>query len=716
MDDAACTLQAALRGLSLAEMSSEEEWRISNAYCQREWWNTIQVLTTFKEKSRVFEQALGYVPGSYKIWHHYLEDARAYVRDSNPTPEWYQHANALHERALGVQYSRPRIWIEYLEFLIEQGQITKTRRTFDQALQQLPITQHDLVWDVVLGWAADLPVKEVTRQLYLRYMPSHPGFLPQYLDFLEKKGFYAEVTSRLFSMLQEPGTDLALWENLCQIVAEHPTEIELDCEAVLKEALEKSSLEAGKVWQLQAEAQIRKGDLEGARSVYEEAVDSVTTMRDFGLVFAAYSQFEEELLLEAGEESEELEEQIGRVERLTYIREEWVSNVRLRINPNDVQEWEQRVQLFKDDTAKMLETYAQAVSVVDPGKASKPQFLWIHMARLYDKANDLDNCRQVLWRAVNSKFKKPEHHAAIWIEWVELELVNRHYDDALKIVRWATSNKEGGNKDSLKLWQLRADLEESLGTVESTKAAYKKLLDLKLATPHTILNFAAYLQAHNYFEEAFRAYERGVNTFAWPHAYDLWVAYLTSFTLRYGSSKLERARELFEQVLTVAPKAQIKLFYFLYAQLEEEYGLINHAIEVYDKALRDVPDNEKLEVFNVYMQKAVDFFGIGKTRALYEEAYSLLTEPRDIIEAGLKFAQIERKLGEIDRCRALYGYLADYSNPRHPEDEKYWKAWNEFEIYHGNRETYSEMMRTKRTVITKYSSGSFLHELDNPVA
>jgi len=695
---------------------SEEEWAITNAYSQREWWDTIQVITSFKDKSRVFEQALGYVPGSYKLWHHYLEAARAYVRESNPKPEWFEIVNQLHERALKFQFSRPRIWIEYLEFLIEQGFVTKTRRTFDRALKQVPITQHDLLWDVILHWAKELTIREVTRQLYLRYLPIHSDFLPKYLDFLEEKGYYAELTTRLYAILQEPDSDQNTWLRLCEIVAEHPSEVGLNPEQILKEALEKSKLEPGKVWQLIAEYKIRLGDLEAARDTYEEAIDSISSMRDFGLIFAAYSQFEEELLTEAQEDPEELEEQIARVERLTSIREEWVSNVRLRINPNDVLEWEKRVKFFKGDTLKQLETYAQAVSVVDPAMASKPYLLWIHFARLYERENDLDNCRQVLWKAVNSKFKKSEHHAAVWIEWVEIELARHMYDDALKVVRWATSKKEGSNKDSLKLWQLRTDLEESLGNVDSTRAAYKKLLDSRLATPQTILNYSEFLKQHSYFEEAFRAYERGVNVFSWPHAYDLWVAYLASFTARYGSSKLERARELYEQVLNVTPKAQIKLFYYMYAKLEEDFGLINHAIEIYDKALRDVPDNQKLEVFNVYMQKAVDFFGIGKTRKLYEEAYGLLTEPRDIIEAGLKFAKIERKLGEIDRCRSLYSYLADYSNPRHPEDEKYWKAWNEFEIYHGNKDTYSEMMRTKRTIITKYSTGSFLHELDNPVS
>ena len=47
---------------------------------------------------------------------------------------------------------------------------------------------------------------------------------------------------------------------------------------------------------------------------------------------------------------------------------------------------------------------------------------------------------------------------------------------------------------SLKLWTFYCDLEESLGTLESTKAVYDSIMDLKLATPQSVLNYAAFLQ------------------------------------------------------------------------------------------------------------------------------------------------------------------------------------------------------------------------------
>lgn len=54
---------------------------------------------------------------------------------------------------------------------------------------------------------------------------------------------------------------------------------------------------------------------------------------------------------------------------------------------------------------------------------------------------------------------------------------------------------------SSKLWSLYVDLEESLGTLESTREAYERMLDLKIATPQIILNYAQLLEENSYFED-----------------------------------------------------------------------------------------------------------------------------------------------------------------------------------------------------------------------
>jgi pre-mRNA-splicing factor SYF1 len=78
-----------------------------------------------------------------------------------------------------------------------------------------------------------------------------------------------------------------------------------------------------------------------------------------------------------------------------------------------------------------------------------------------------------------------------------------------------------------------ADLTESIGTFEDTKAVYEKILELRIATPAVVINFAHYLEENKYFEESFKAYEKGVAMFDFPYSLDIWLCYLTKFADRY---------------------------------------------------------------------------------------------------------------------------------------------------------------------------------------
>ena len=71
---------------------------------------------------------------------------------------------------------------------------------------------------------------------------------------------------------------------------------------------------------------------------------------------------------------------------------------------------------------------------------------------------------------------------------------------------------------------------------------------------------------------------------------------------------------------------------------------------------------------------------------------------------GLRFAKMERKLGEIERARAIYQHMSQFCNPRIREnEEQFWSIWEKFEVYHGNEDTYSDYMRAKRTVELRFS-------------
>ena len=67
----------------------------------------------------------------------------------------------------------------------------------------------------------------------------------------------------------------------------------------------------------------------------------------------------------------------------------------------------------------------------------------------------------------------------------------------------------------------------------------------------------------------------------------------------------------------------------------------------------------------------------------------------------MRYSELERALGEIDRARGVYSHAAQISDPR--VCQEFWETWKEFEVKHGNEDTFREMLRIKRSVQAKYN-------------
>ncbi|CAN0465093.1 unnamed protein product, partial [Ectocarpus sp. 12 AP-2014] len=220
-----------------------------------------------------------------------------------------------------------------------------------------------------------------------------------------------------------------------------------------------------------------------------------------------------------------------------------------------------------------------------------------------------------------------------------------------------------------------------------------------------VLNFASFLEENKYFEDAFRVYEKGVSMFSFPNVKPIWIRYLERFVERYGGSKLERARDLFEQAVEKVPEKDAGDLYIRYAKLEETHGLMRHAASVLDRACAAVEESERLDMFRLYVAKVESWYGVTQTRQVYEKAIKDLNE-EGAREMCMSFAAVEQKLGEIDRARAVWTYGSQFADPRRAEP--YWQAWHEFEVAHGNEETFREMLRTKLSVQMSFSQVNYM--------
>ncbi|KAF0988433.1 hypothetical protein HZS_8131 [Henneguya salminicola] len=687
----------------------------------------------------IYERALKQLPGSYKLWNAYLKLRRHYVREKCVTDAAYVLANKAHENALVFMNKMPRIWIEYCKFLTFQRFITKTRRILDSALRSLPITQHSRIWPLYIDFLKLHHIPDTGVLVFRRYMKLQPENIEEFIDYLVKYQRIDEAVQLLLSIVNKPEfvskkgkSNHQLWFELCELICKNPEKVKsVKIAEIIKNGLKNFTDGLGQLWCSLADYYIRCGLFEKARDIYEEGMETVLTVKDFGHVFDVYSQFMDSTIclkiqqMEKGVLSEvDLEMAMERYEDLMDRRSLLLNSVLLRQNMHNVNEWIKRAQFYDGKPAEIIRTFTEAVQTVDPKYAvGHPNQLWSEFAKFYEKNCQFSEARAVYEKGILAPFKHVEDLANLWCDYAEMELRNSNYKEALRVVRRATSvpprkihvdfhdekdNVQARVHKSIKLWSLYVDLEESFGNFETSKSAYSKVISMKIANPQMILNFTNYLESNHYYEESFKVYEQGVNLFKWPHVNEIWASYLCKFIDRYGSLKLERLRDLFEQCLKNCPPKYSFDYYVLYGRTEETYGLGRRALSVYDRACRNVPSDLQYMAFMIYINRAAEIYGITNVRDIFEKAVEVLND-NDARALGLEYCAVETKLGEIDRARAIYSYLSQISNPKVyifilcQDTEDFWKAWYDFEVGHGNEETFREMRRIKRSIEAKFS-------------
>ncbi|KAJ2849005.1 pre-mRNA-splicing factor syf1 [Coemansia brasiliensis] len=750
--------------ISDADLAFEEEV-LRNPYKLKGWLNyldhkkpTPQALTI------IYERALKALPGSYKLWRNYLLHRTNLMKGKNPFyfQRDFDKTLVCFERALLLLHKMPQIWLMYIRFIKRQPDVTKVRRVCDRALRSLAVTQHEQVWRVYVRFAEQVG-GEMARRVYERVIKVWPNRAKDFIEFCEQQAEWGwaarQLVQELDSPLRNPDEEQQQWMRLANILQRHAGELSeepWDVEQVIRDGIRRFAGEkqAGTLWTALAQWHIARGEMAQAQSVFEEAITQVRMVRDFAVVFDAYGEFLESVVtMEMERDVKEAaasgtlgnnirtELRLVQLERLMDRRALLANDVELRQNSNSVQAWLKRVELWKQrsldegrsdkarrSACEMIKaTFEEAVATVDAHKATQGTVsdLWLAFAQEFSEVKEK---RQILDRAVEAPVGSVRELEEIYKAYVETELRARNVDGALRVLAQATrppsslstsvaqaasrvnfnDEKVAASKrifKSQRLWSLLVDLNELQGAVAGVRSAYERMIELRIATPQTIVNYAAFLEEQGFFEDSFRAYERGIAAFGYPVAVEIWNVYLRKFMDRYGGSRIERARDLFEQALDKCPPKYARPIYVAYGMLEEMYGRTRRALSVYERATSGVGPKERLLMFRFYAAKTALLVGLAQTRAVYERGVEELGD-KEALQLALEFAQVERQLGEIDRARALFAYAAQLADPQ--VSPQLWDRWHSFEVVHGNEDTFKEMLRIKRSVQAKFSTDAQL--------
>ncbi|PWA02850.1 hypothetical protein BB558_000990 [Smittium angustum] len=684
----------------------------SDPYNLRFWLQYIEHKRT-KENNQalilIFERAVQALPGSFKLWKKHLEFRENCLQETkySENEREYEIVNFSYERSILYLHKMPRIWINYLSFLMKQPRITQTRRTFDRALRALAITQHNKIWKLFKEFAQN--VGGITEEKIMkRYVMIYPEKIEDLIEMYKKHKQYKKAAELMIKCLNNPDfnqivnlSEYEFWVGLADLITDYPGDmVEINADIVLREGINRYTDISGRLWTSLATFYIANERFEKARDVYEEAMEKVMTVRDFTVVFEAYTSFEENMLtgiMEDEATNSKGKENLGvidlrmeRFEDLMNRRPFLVSNVVLRQNPNLIDEWIKRIELYKGtgNEDDIVNCYEEAISTVNYKKAvGELSQIWIHYSEYYETLNRLDKARKVFERAVEKPFKTVAELAKIWCSFAEMEIRHEEFDNAEAILSRAVTPPKNvvlsqiNYKDehvspqkrifkSLMVWQMYVDLEESSDNVEKTKAAYDQIIHLRIATPQIIVNYAQFLRDKEYFEDA------------------------------YKGKKIERTRDIFEQALTSCPSNLSQPLFIMYGKFEEEFGQSRNALEIYKRACKAV--DSKFEMYKFYIAKTCELLGENSARNIYESAIETIPDEQQILLLCLDYAKMEIKLGEIDRTRALYGYASQFADPRVNHD--FWSTWHTFEVNYGNEDTFKEMLRVKRTVQTKFNT------------
>jgi hypothetical protein len=111
-------------------------------------------------------------------------------------------------------------------------------------------------------------------------------------------------------------------------------------------------------------------------------------------------------------------------------------------------------------------------------------------------------------------------------------------------------------------------------------------------------------------------------------------------------------------------------------------------------------------MFTIYIAKAAANYSLTATHPIYdsyERAMEVLSD-RQTAKMCLCFAALERKLGEIDRARAIYAHASQFCDPQ--TNPEFWAEWHTFEIDTGSEDTLRKMLRIKRSVQAQFNTES----------
>lgn len=347
-------------------------------------------------------------------------------------------------------------------------------------------------------------------------------------------------------------------------------------------------------------------------------------------------------------------------------------------------------------------------------------------------------------RGVFERFTIVHPEPRNWIKWSRFEEENGTSDLVREVFGMAIETLGDEFMDE-KLFIAYARFESKLKEYERARAIYKYALDRMPRSKSAILH-----KQYTTFEKQFGdregvedvvlskrrvMYEQEVSEN--PQSYDSWIDYAR---LEESSHDPERVRDVYERAIAQIPPSNEKrhwrryiylwIFYALYEEMETRDD--TRASQIYAEAIKLIPHKQftsaklwllkshfelrqsnliaarktlgaaigmcpKNKLFRAYIEQELKLFEFVRCRQLYEK---WIEWDSGNCQAWIKFAELERGLDDLERCRAIFELAVQ--QPVLDMPELLWKAYIDFEEeegeYERTRKLYERLLQRTQHV------------------
>lgn len=608
------------------------------------------------------------------------------------------------------------VWQAVLPFIVEKMTLEWEwdYQLFKRALETVDINHHHLIFPHLLQFGEIIEgnlQQQILRQ-YLQFIGAGgtgPLTVDDVFDVLEEHAQLEMVRDMIrrplsYLTLKSP---LALWKKYLALGFNQP-----GYEQVVLRAIDYCPDQTGVFVSALAEHNPKM-----ARHWFLWGLTKVSTLEEFADVYKNYLDSE---LARYHRQPTPLQKYY--IEQLVASRQKLVADIKLRLNPNLVAAWKQKVALVTSQKEKLL-IYVDALTNINPLKVQKGQLaqFWDDYARIYYENNDIKTASVIFSKAVLSKFAY-EELSELYERWSTMLLEQGDDKQALTVLESALvleNVKLSPGTVHARLVQFYLDIVELLvdgpEDFHRVHEAYTKLIDLKMVTANQLLNYIDFLQQNDQWQQLFQIYEQTLAKFAHPQIrQQVWKRYLGH---AYSQVEPSRFQDLIDASMFGPTLAAPYVAEF--AMISPTPSRLKRALAVL-RTYRGKNTNQVVaEKFTLYTELATTMsrhWGPDEVRDGFEwivgdEALS----NHEVVELLTAYIKFETSQSQYQRVRALWRHITRLQHPATQLMAPLWQQWEQWEIEHGNSDLFKEMLRWKRRIEGDLKAVEQLKELVNPM-